>query len=411
MRTSFGEPGKSTASSPLRGLRVVVAVLVLSVGQSVLAQTNVVQFTQQGSWTGIVSAVALEVTSNYAYLADGVTDLEIIDIRNPTNPQWVGSFTRNLGDPNLGEPGSPAADAVVLGNVAYVADGFDGLHIVDVSDPVNPTRLGGALAGCLTVYVASNIAYVGVELPGPAGPLTALSLVDVGTPTNSSPLGSFSTEAPPRPLVLKDHYLLTGIGTNLVALDVVNPTNPTTAGIFKVLDYVQAARIVGNTAFVAAGSNGLLVLDLNNPTNPALLGSYVTGGCATDVFVVDNYAYVADMVTGLLVLDVSNPASPMLRGQYPRAGCRRVRVAGNHAYIASAQGGLEILQVSKQPYISSVRRNGDIVVLTWRGAPGLTLQGAPTLKNSSWTDVPGSMGQSQIELPLTSALAFFRLAK
>src|SRR5215468_8360996 len=61
----------------------------------VCAQSNRVQLTFQSSWTGIVFAAALQVSSNYAYLADGVTDLQIVDVGNPTDSIAAGSFVRN----------------------------------------------------------------------------------------------------------------------------------------------------------------------------------------------------------------------------------------------------------------------------------------------------------------------------
>jgi len=73
------------------------------------------------------------VSGNIAYVADGGDGLEIIDVSDPTNPALLGRF---------GDDYNYSRDVYVSGNIAYVADGEDGLEIIDVSDPTNPALLG-----------------------------------------------------------------------------------------------------------------------------------------------------------------------------------------------------------------------------------------------------------------------------
>ncbi|RPH95501.1 T9SS C-terminal target domain-containing protein, partial [candidate division KSB1 bacterium] len=61
--------------------------------------------------------------------ADGEAGLQIVNVSNPQNPTWVGSYAT---------PGA-AWDVFVSDSYAYVADGEVGLQIVNVSDPQNPT--------------------------------------------------------------------------------------------------------------------------------------------------------------------------------------------------------------------------------------------------------------------------------
>ena len=388
---------------------VLVGVL-LGCGR-VCAQIDTVQLTFQGSWTGIVSAAALQVSSNYAYLADGVADLQIIDISAPTNPIATGSFVSNVGDPNSGEPGFPASDVQVRGDLAYVADNYDGLHVLDVSDPAHPVALGDALIGSLAVQVVDNLAYVGVVLGGSSGPFTQLNVLDVSNPTNPISISSFGTQSPVRPLAAENHYLLVAIGKTIQLLDVFSRTNPIAVGSLSISDFAQSAQVVTNFAYIAAGAEGLLVLDISDPSRPTKVADYPAGGNTMDVCLVDGYAYIADSISGLVVLDVTNPTNALQVGQYQRPGCRRVRIIGTHAYLASAEAGLEVLEINLFPYISGVLRNGNSLELTWRGATGLKLQSTTSLTNPTWSDVPGSDGQSRIDLPIDKSQAFYRLVK
>ena len=115
---------------------------------SLQAQSSNVQFV--GQIGGKTYAAAVQ--GNYAYVGVGPR-LVILNISNLANPVVVGQ-TGVL-------PGF-VVDVAVAGNFAYVADGGDGLRIIDVSNPAIPTEVGfydtpGSAAG---VAVAGNYAYV-----------------------------------------------------------------------------------------------------------------------------------------------------------------------------------------------------------------------------------------------------------
>ena len=70
----------------------------------------------------------LAVVGRYAYIADGADGLRIVDVSDPQAPTAVG---------RCDTPGS-AADVSVCGSYTYVADGDAGLQVIDVSDPAHP---------------------------------------------------------------------------------------------------------------------------------------------------------------------------------------------------------------------------------------------------------------------------------
>ncbi|WP_196803242.1 cadherin domain-containing protein, partial [Dolichospermum circinale] len=118
-------------------------------------------------------AQGVQVVSNYAYVADGESGLQIIDISNPSTPTRKGNY----------DTSGYAYDVQVVGNYAYVADAYSGLQIIDISNPTNPTRKGnydtsGYARG---VQVVGNYAYVADNDGG-------LKIIDVSnvneTPTN-----------------------------------------------------------------------------------------------------------------------------------------------------------------------------------------------------------------------------------
>src|SRR5262249_19957720 len=77
------------------------------------------------------------VSGNYAYVADDVSGLQVIDVSDPTQPRRVG-----------GNSAFDAFDITVAGNKVFVAAGDQGLMILDLYraplrlEPVSPQQPG-----------------------------------------------------------------------------------------------------------------------------------------------------------------------------------------------------------------------------------------------------------------------------
>ena len=260
------------------------AVIVVN-GQSIAVEQAA---TLVGVWDRLSRANAVTVVGNYAY-AVGDT-LDIIDISNPGKPVAKGSYNIDY-----------AWGVQVVGNYAYVADGYSGLQIIDITNPTSPTLKGDYYTngGAIGVQVVGNYAYVA------------------------------------------DSY------SGLQIIDISNPTSPTLNGNYDT-GYAWGVQVVGNYAYVADSCSGLQIIDITNPTSPTLKGNYDTSGYANGVQVVGNYAYVADSGSGLQIIDISNPTSPTLKGNYDTSDYAiGVQVVGNYAYVADYEGGLKIIDVSE----------------------------------------------------------------
>ena len=108
----------------------------------------------QGKWPELTRGVAydVQVAGNRAYLALGYGGLAILDVSNPAAPVRLGGY----------DTSGEARGVAVSGSVAYVADNTAGLQIIDVSNPANPVRLGSYNTGgqAFGVAVSGTIAYV-----------------------------------------------------------------------------------------------------------------------------------------------------------------------------------------------------------------------------------------------------------
>jgi hypothetical protein len=116
------------------------------------------------------------VVENYAYLADGGDGLRIIDVADPAHPAESGSYAT---------PGY-AQDVALAGNYAYLADEI-GLRIIDVSDPATPGETGSCETpgNAQGVALAGNYTYVADE--------NSLRIIDVADPNHPTEAGFTDT--------------------------------------------------------------------------------------------------------------------------------------------------------------------------------------------------------------------------
>ena len=282
------------------------------------------------------SARGINVSGDYAYVADGSSGLRIADISDPANPDEVGVFDT---------PGN-AVELYVNGNYAYVADEGQGLRIVDISAPANPSGAGSHPAESYTydVVVQDGYAYLADWVYG-------LRVIDVTDPANPDEVGFLRTagNAVGINLVGETIYLVT-YGSGLRVIDVSDPTNPDEIGSYDTPGNAMALTVIGNQAFVADYSGGLVLLNISDPANISAAGTFDTPDRARAVWVVGDYAYVADMNTGLLALNISNPADieqvAVFDTDYQ---VNDVQIVGDRGFITDAAGGLRIVGVDDFP--------------------------------------------------------------
>ena len=118
----------------------------------------------------------LDVSGHYAYVADN-DSLIIIDISDPGNPRRAAAIAGR----------DEVSDVVVRGNYAYVADYYEGLTVVDISNPLHP-----AIAGykdtqrAVRLELKDDIAYIGDFGDG-------VTLLDISDPTDPEFMGRYDT--------------------------------------------------------------------------------------------------------------------------------------------------------------------------------------------------------------------------
>ncbi len=279
--------------------------LYLAQGPSltILDATNPVQPKQVGQVIladATLNDVAIE--GDMAYLV-GPSGLWTVDISDPSAPQQIG-YTGQI---------SNAIALVVENGKAYIAahllpgspPGRTGLAIVDVTDPAVPT-IAGTLDLAQDVYavaVRNGLAYLGV--PG------GVHVVDVSNPAEPKRVGFYPQEyGMVKAIALAGDKAYITAFNDFAVLDLIDPVTPERLGGLPANGFDIAVE--DDTAFVATG--GLTVIDVSNPISPTGKGWYWAPASAEDVFLVEPYAYLVVNRDDLHVVDVSNLRQPSRAG-------------------------------------------------------------------------------------------------
>lgn len=269
----------------------------------------------------------------------------------------------------LAEPLQGAQNVRLLGNYAYVANGF-GIRIVDVQDPSHPVTVGtwnagGSVNDLRLVQAASRVfalvpftpsrivdvtdpahaftvseipesAYgVGIETRGKRSYAWwgerngACPLYDVTDPLRPQLLSRFQTAASAvDAITVKDGvaYLNAWDG-GLYRVDYANPAAPVVTGQWQSTisrSHASALTVAGGRKVVLHGDEGLgarlAIVDAEpaSPTYMQEIGSYQTRSetSISNVTAIGDRAYVAYYHDGVRVLDLADPTAPKLLGYF-----------------------------------------------------------------------------------------------
>ena len=274
------------------------------------------------------------VSGKYAYVADGSSGLQIIDISNSASPTTIGTYDTT----------GQAYSVHVSGRYAYVADGISQLLLIlDISNPASPILIGsfnlGGIANANGIYVSGKYAYV-------ANSNNGLKIIDISNPASPTLVSTNNSSNAQDVYVSGKYAYVADYAGGLKIIDISNPASPTTTGSYDTAGLAFDVYVSGRYAYVGDGGSGLQIIDVSNPASSTLTGNYDTANIALGIYVSGKYAYVSDGTSGLLIVDVSNPAAPELVGSYNTSGnAAKTHVSGRYAYIADGTSGLQIIDI------------------------------------------------------------------
>lgn len=267
----------------------------------------------------------------YDYVADGANGLMIIDTSNPASPTLVAS---------IDTPGT-ANDVVVHDQYAFVADGSVDIEIIELENPAGPRIIAsydGGAGNSVGIYVSSKDAYVAA---GSAG-VRIVNVSNRTAPTlTASIAGASSAEAVivqggTRPYTTNSGYTSAGSGygentylfvargtSGVSAYDVTNPAAPgaaINAGATTGDDHdIYIMDNNGENVYVAHGSGGVTVFPFTGSFGTGV--NYNTSGDAQGIFVQNDETDAASNDPIMFIADGANGVSIVSAGAMNCAGC------------------------------------------------------------------------------------------
>ncbi|HEX8683165.1 MAG TPA: hypothetical protein VF707_12675, partial [Ardenticatenaceae bacterium] len=137
-----------------------------------------------------------------------------------TSPLAGATYSQNIE--LVSHVGGSANEVAVRGNHAYT--GFESeLAVIDISDPVNPMRVGYLILSyeIIDIKLSGSYAYVVLVVGG-------LVIVDISDPAAPIQIGTFPAVDVDEVVVTGQHAYLAGYyGSKLWVVDVSNPAAPT----------------------------------------------------------------------------------------------------------------------------------------------------------------------------------------
>jgi hypothetical protein len=264
------------------------------------------------SQLGIGSALDVEVdaTERFAYIADGLAGLLVVDLDAP----WPDIVSHRLPFDGRTAEIELYADTLFVGTFPNYAPEEpltkpSYLHLVDITDAVQPVIMASLeiegsiwdldLAGDRYVYIISNGTIYLVDVEQPSNPTIVTSL----RPNDKETIN----------LAVEGSTLALAQRHELVLMDVSDPLSPAALGSVG-LWFTRAMEMAGQHVYVARTSYGayLQLIDIGDPLQPTFAGSIVIDRARPHTILAEGPTIYFGTTTGVYSIDATNPGAPTL---------------------------------------------------------------------------------------------------
>jgi hypothetical protein len=193
----------------------------------------------------------------------------------------------------------------LMDGVAHVA-GSSGLALYDVTGPeIVPLGYVPWFGEAYDLQVADGLAYVAEGYAG-------LAIVDVSDPSQPERVASLALDSPAlRVRLAGEHVLVSTAGAGLAIVRVSDPSHPVLASTLASPSQPTGVAADGSLAVVTAGEGGVYFVDLSDPAVPVEL-AHLPVSYAADAAIHGHAVYIATGYEGLVVVDATDPSHPVV---------------------------------------------------------------------------------------------------
>jgi hypothetical protein len=239
----------------------------------------------------------VDVIYPYAYLSSRFYGLKVIDMTD------LGAML------DLGYvAGVEEAKQMILdGDLGYVAGEYNGFYIVDFSVLSDPQLISSLYLGRSTCCVTQgeNPDYVYVTN------WDGLRIIDVTDPLAPTVAGLLDTEHSAFSVAVAGNYALVATTFELLLIDVENPSQPALIKSFEMM--IKHVTVRDDLAYISA-IGGLWIYSVENLPELDPVVHVPLSGYPISISFDGNLAYLANGAGGMQILDLTDPADPQRAG-------------------------------------------------------------------------------------------------
>jgi len=310
-----------------------------SSGMVVLDKTNLASPKFASKYITDEDVKAIDLKGSTAILAVGKSGVHIVNISDPLNP--TGTVIDTDGE---------AVDVAVDGEFAYVADGSKGLKAFSLLDPANVTKLGEIATSSAAKAVTTALGYAYVATT------TGIDIINISNPAALTKVNTI-THPNANDVFIKNGFLYVASGTDgLKVYDISTPSSPTPVSAKDYTEEIWNSLGVGVENSVIFVANGAAGIDAINDTSSDKKANLDTSGSATKINTLDRDGFIglSDGAGGFDVIDYrsitdanASDVHLSIGASYATVGIpEKTVVKGNKLYVADQEGGLQILDIT-----------------------------------------------------------------
>ncbi|MBS4015484.1 MAG: hypothetical protein KGZ86_03510 [Candidatus Latescibacteria bacterium] len=309
------------------------ALLTLNCGEplEIVSKYKIISITAN---PGFCQKLTIRTVNNQdlAFVASGQAGLVIYDIADPSSPAIVAQYMDTLNS---------CFGVATQGDYAYLAYGKKELEIISIQNLDSIYSVGSfewPAAYAYDVFAAdTNFAYVAAR--------EQFIVAQVTEPAYPNVLGQYRFPSNIRSVVVKDSFAY--LAAEQLGVYVMNiKSNPRI--VIDACDTPSNARhvfLADSVCFVADGRGGLVIINAADPYANYIISNLHLSGYAQSVFVKDSIAYVACGDAGLAIVNVSDITQPSLIETVKSSYCRSVFVTDHDIiFVADRDQGLLVIK-------------------------------------------------------------------
>jgi len=309
----------------LLGVVILLSVMMLSGGT----------FTSHSTYS-LSDAFVVSAADGYVYIMGESSGLiSALSLADLDSPAYVSQLDidRNI------------RGSFIEGDYIYL-NGFDGLQIIDISDPANmSTAYTDWGSGGEDIYVQDGYAYLACS--------NCLTIYDVSVADSPSLASSSYLSNTLYGIEVRDSFIFAGCNNAFNVYKVsADHSSVSLIGSASSAIALCGLAVSGDYAYVTGMGYGLFIYDISDPSTPTLISAVSADGWAYEAYYRNNFVYLA-AESYLSAIDVTDRYNPVQSGSYAMPSCYAYDVSGYGAdvFVAAYSSGLRTLTYSDDAYL------------------------------------------------------------